>query len=217
MLHSLSAMSRLILIPSLILLFCALVLSPAFAQDEPAYSIEILSPLSGEAVQGLAQIVGTVDIEGFESYTLEFAFQSSSAQNWFPIAQGTTPIINGVLGEWDTSLLVDDIYDLRLTVHTQNADPIIGTVYGLRVRNYSAIETSTPTPTLDQAAFTPTADSPSTPTATATPNTTPTPLPQNQAAVNFDHVKNAAQIGLLIGFIFVVFVIFYQSRLNKRN
>ena len=217
MIHSLDVMSRLYLTLSILFLLFAFSLSIVYAQNEPAYTIEILSPLPGEAVQGLAQIVGTVDIEGFESYTLEFAFQNAASQNWFLITESSSAIINGVLGEWDTSLLVDDNYDLRLIVFTQDGESITLTITGLRVRNYSAIETSTPTPTPDEIVLTPTAIIETTPTPTATPHLTPTPLPNNQAAISLTHIQKATQNGLIIGFLFIVFVLFYQSRLNKNN
>jgi hypothetical protein len=173
--------------------------------------------LPGGAVQGLVQIAGTVDINGFQSYMLEFAFEGNAESSWFPITQSATPIINGILGEWDTSLLIDQTYALRLTVNIQNSDPMIIILEGVRVRNYTAIETSTPTPTSLPEVATPTLSITSTPTLTPTPNVTPTPPPANSAAVGPNNVRKAAQTGLLIGLFFILFITIYQSRLNKKN
>lgn len=208
-------MSRYVFLLFLLLGVSIFPLTDVSAQDENADTVEILSPLPGEAVQGLAQIVGTVDADGFVSYTLEFSFQKS--ENWFPISKSSTPIINGVLGEWDTSLLADDNYNLRLTVNTQADTPIIVLVEGLRVRNYSSIETSTPMPTQPPEESTPTPNNVITATPTATPFLTPTPLPENQASVNPDNVRNAIQNGMIIGLILMTLIFIYQARLNKRK
>jgi hypothetical protein len=49
-----------------------------------------------------------------------------------------------VLGEWDTSQVTDGEYHLRLTVFLDNGNQIDVLVPGLRVRNYTPIETPTP-------------------------------------------------------------------------
>jgi hypothetical protein len=189
----------------------------AYFQEEPEFSIEILTPLPGEAVQGLVQIVGTVDAENFQSYQLEFTFQGSSPQNWFLIHQSTTPIIDGILGEWNTTVLADRTYNIRLTVFRQNSEALELIVVGVRVRNYSPIETSTPTPTEAEQAATPTMQTPETPTLTSTPILSPTPFPENEAAVNLERVKNAVFNGTATGLVLIVFILIYRTRINKNK
>ena len=211
------AMSRRFLTLALILILGFLVHTPASAQDQPGNTIEITSPLAGEAVQGLAQIAGTVDVEGFQSYSLAFAFHSGAEKNWFPIMQSATPVFNGVIGEWDTSLLVDDMYDLQMTVNIVGEDPIILMIEGLRIRNYTAIETATPRSTQSDQQTTPTVETERSPTTTPTPNTTPTQLPGNKAAVTSSNLRKALQNGMAIGLIFILFLTLYQSRRGRNN
>ena len=217
MLHSNHTMSHPIIILSLILSFLFPAQFSAFAQENPANSVEILSPLPGEAVQGLAQITGTVDVENFESYLLEFTFGDTSGQTWFPVFQSTAQVVDGLLGEWDTSVLADRVYNLRLTVNRTNSEPLVLMVEGLRVRNYSPIETSTPQPTAAVQAATPTPLVETTPTATPVPERTPTPLPENSASVGLERVESALLNGAIVGTVFVLFWLFYQVIVNKND
>lgn len=187
------------------------------AQENPADKVEIISPLPGEAVQGLAQITGSVEVENFQSYHLEFAFGDTSGQTWFPIIQSSSQVIDGLLGEWDTSVLADRIYNLRLTVNRTDAEPIVLVVEGLRVRNYSSIETSTPQPTTEAQPATATPLVETAATQTAAPQSSPTQLPENTASIGPDRVKGALLNGVVAGILFILFWLSYQVIVNKND
>ncbi len=158
---------------------------PAQAQVIPQPdTVEIHSPLPGQAIQGSFPIRVTISVAGFQDAFLSFRYESDSTGSWFELARSPIQVIDEELVIWDTTALTDGDYAIQLVVTRAGDDPLVSTIAGLRVRNYSIIETSTPAPT-----FTPRPDdggypvpevSPS-PAATAMP---PTPLPPNPAEVS---------------------------------
>jgi hypothetical protein len=157
------------------------------AQDEidPKPAVTILSPNAGQAVRGSIPIIVDTVIDGFLSAELSFAYQADQPVTWFLISQGEQPLHDALMTEWDTTLLTDGIYDLRLLVTLKNSRQMTSVVRGVRVRNYSPIETDTPTPSptpapLATVAHLATSLPPATPIPSPTPvPATPTPLPDN--------------------------------------
>jgi hypothetical protein len=150
-------------------------------------SLEILSPLAGQALQGSLAIRGTTDIPGFQSAELNFRYSHDLTRTWFLIQTMDEPVLQGSLAQWDTTTITDGNYDLRLLVSIADGSQKEIIVMGLRVRNYTPIETNTPTPVTptatQQPGDTPIPTDTPTPTATDIPPT-PTGLPQNPAQVN---------------------------------
>lgn len=144
-------------------------------------------------MQGQITISGTSGVAGFFYYELAFAYSGDTTHTWFLIEDSFTPVQSGPLATWDTFAITDGTYDLRLRVTLVDNSQMETIVRGLRVRNYSPIETSTPTAT---ATFTPTptidrtqpfvpSEAPTetpTPTVTILPPTI-TPLPTNPAEI----------------------------------
>jgi len=118
----------------------------AKAQEEETTQVSIDAPKPGEALQGRYPITGNTLIDDFLLTELEFAYSDHLTDTWFLIHESDQPVNNGVLVQWDTTRITDGIYDLRLTVHREQGNPIMVTVPGVRVRNYTPIETDTPTP-----------------------------------------------------------------------
>lgn len=55
---------------------------------------------------------------------------------FFPaILPSSTPVVDDVLGVWDTTLVPDGLYEIRLTVNLAQGDPVTHTVSPLRVEN----------------------------------------------------------------------------------
>jgi hypothetical protein len=180
--------------------------APASAQETAEPETQIFSPLPGEAVQGLVQVIGTIDVPGFQSYELAFSYKEDDTQTWFLISQGDTPVIQGVLGEWDTTVLTDSIYDLKVRVYLQNGDLTEILIESIRVRNYSPIETATSAPTqVSNQQITPTPE----PTEEAEPTVQPTPteFPDNPASVDSDQIMNSIKRGGIAGVIVIVLVL----------
>ena len=136
--------------------------APGFAQ--------ITSPGGGEAVRGLVTIEGFAAHPRFERYELAFAYPEDPTDTWFAIGEPSRqPVEAGPLGLWDTSSITDGSYRLRLRVFLDNGTALEHIVEGLRIRNYSQIETPTAAAVVAPLA-TPTAAPP-------TPTPRPTPLP----------------------------------------
>lgn len=159
-----------------------------FAQlgDSP----QINTPLAGQALQGQVQIRGSVDLEGFQSAEVSFSYASTGEANWFLIAQLTQPVKDDLLATWDTTSIADGAYALRVVVYLNDGTSVEQKVKGLRVRNYSPIETETPHP-ID------TTDLPSpaaTITVTARP-ATPTALPNNPVQVTRQQLRTSLVSG----------------------
>lgn len=207
-----------------VLLALILTSQPLMASAAPATQqlIQIFSPLPGEAIQGLVPIIGTIDIEGFESYDLSFSFAHEESSSWFPIAKSRDMIIQGLIGEWDTTKLTDNYYDIRLKVYRQNDSPLELIVEGLRVRNYTQIETSTPnlTPTTpeNQPIAVPTiANDTSITPETSSALITPTNLSPNPIEIKLNLIQNSAIKGIIIIILSFGLLLFYSYFTNTKE
>lgn len=181
-----------------------LLLTFGLAQFRP----EIVSPRPGEALQGRVTITGSSDTIGFASYELAFAYPADSTGTWFLIAQSNQPVQDGTLGEWDTSLVTDGDYTLRLRVLLDDGSSLEVLVPDLRVRNYTPVETPTPAP------------SPVFPTRTLSavtsslPAPTSTPLPPNPAALTAGRLLSGLGYGALAA-VALLFLLFIYTRLRR--
>jgi len=145
--------------------------------------VTISDPLPGQALQGKYPILGTSAVEEFRSAELSFSYTNDPTDTWFLIFTSAEPVTAGLLAEWDTTQISDGDYDLRLVVTLLDGAQISTVVPGVRVRNYTPIETSTPTPLTPTSAAETTEVIAGTPTNTPQPPT-PTPFPTNPAQVS---------------------------------
>jgi hypothetical protein len=180
----------------------------------------ILSPLAGQAVQGSVPVIVFSDIQGFQSAELSFGYTKDQTGTWFLIAQNAQPLANGEMGTWSTNLITDGDYNLRLEVVLQDGSKIDTAVAGVRVRNYSLVETSTPTPVTPTATLVPGER----PTATATPiptiTATATPLPTNQAEMTGGQITGSltkGALGTIIIFVILGLYILVKQRRGKER
>jgi hypothetical protein len=157
--------------------------------------------MDGQIVQGLVTITGTVSALGFSSYELSFAYADDQTQTWFTLAEGSQPVFEGELGRWDTRTLTDGDYRLRLQVLMLDGSVQETVVSGLRVRNYTAVPTSTFTPTTTAIVqfAAPTAQLIAPAPATVTPALpAPTPLPPNPASLQEASIANYLGRGAIL-------------------
>ena len=154
--------------------------TPPVATSTPAPAVSLRAPVSGQALQGVVAIQGNSAIPGFSRAELSFAYRDNPTGTWFLIAESEAPVENGVLAQWDTTTITDGEYQLRLVVRLENGQQQIAAITGLRVRNYTPVETETPTPT---ATATATALPGNTPVPTVTPTPTVTPIPPTATAI----------------------------------
>jgi hypothetical protein len=137
---------RLFLTLFLILLFIPARPVAALQKTPEAPIVRILAPQPGEALQGLVLITGATQTDGFQSAEVSFGYQSDPTNTWFLLQQSRTAVEEGDLAQWDTSTISDGIYRLRVQVFLSDGRVLEALAEGLRVRNYTPVETSTPAP-----------------------------------------------------------------------
>lgn len=110
----------------------------------PGYA-EITFPQPNEALMGLVTILGTATHPTFIAYDLSFAYNRDGTETWFPIGDRlTVPVSDGRLAIWDTTGITDGDYILRLRVWYAEDRALTTVVPGVRIRNYSPLETDLP-------------------------------------------------------------------------
>ena len=182
---------------------------PAAAQDTGEARLLIETPATGEAVQGLVQIsVAITDLEN-SGGSLAFRYSDQPEANWFTIWRSDEPLKSGVLTVWDTTTISDGTYDLVLQVQFAGGELGESLNPGIRVRNYTPVETSTPEPTQTEApgrTITPTKPAP-----TIQPTTQVISLPdENPASLNEGQVFQTMLIaGIVVVAVFLIVGIYF--------
>lgn len=202
--------------------FLALALTlPQRAAAQSDANIRIAAPASGETLRGLVSVMGTSAADGFATSELSFAYASDSTSSWFLIYQTDQPVTDGLLAAWDTTLVTDGDYHLRLRVILQDGSILESLVTGLRIRNQLPTETPAPTSTPEPTATTefipPSTPLPPTPQSapTSTRLPTPTPLPPNPASLTDSQIYAFLLRAILATFLaFIVVVILLRFRRN---
>lgn len=187
--------------------FGSFLLAQAQEEDETPQA-GFIAPLAGEALQGTVVITGTTAAEGFEAWNLSFAYVDDTTVTWFLLDEGRSSVEEGVITQWNTTKITDGKYHLRLVLDLNDGETLVFIVPNLRVRNYSPIETSTPTltPTRDPASAS------ATPTPTLTPvPPTPTPLPSNPVEISDNDFTNALSRGGITVLVLFLIVGLYTS------
>jgi hypothetical protein len=192
---------------------------PVGVTAQAGTTIRITAPASGDVLQGLVNITGTSAVDGFFASELSFAYISDPSSTWFLIYGTDQPVTDGLLAAWDTALVTDGDYTLRLRVTQQDGAILETIVTGLRVRNQTPTETATPaptsTPTLaisEEVRAMPLPPTPM-PAPTATRLPTPTALPSNPAVVTPDEITFFLGRGILLALLtFMIVGIFLRLR-----
>ncbi|MBX3013885.1 MAG: transglycosylase domain-containing protein [Caldilineaceae bacterium] len=124
-------------------------------------------PVEGEIVSGVVTVWGSADAPAFASYELQYGISHDPGAFSPPISGPYgNPVIDNILGQWDTTGLQDGPHTLRLVVRDR-----AGAEREQRVRVFVTHETAPavePTPTWTVVA--------PTPTLLALPTDTPTPV-----------------------------------------
>ena len=172
-------------------------------------TVSILYPVTGQALQGSIAISGNTMVDSFSSAELLFGYEANPTNTWFLIQSYDRPISGGTLALWDTTTITDGTYQLRLVVWLSDGSQLEQRVNGLRVRNYTPIETNTPTPVTPTATLPPGETPIPTPTITIMPPTA-TPLPTNPAEVTSQKASQSLFKGALAVFgLFAVIGIYH--------
>lgn len=112
----------------------ALTPRPALAAGEVgcvAGKVDILSPQSGKEIQGTIDIRGTVNVSDFGFYKYEVAVAGS--ETWATISAGRDKVVDGSLGNWDTSVLAPGDYQLRLVVTDNQGRALPACIIQIRI------------------------------------------------------------------------------------
>jgi hypothetical protein len=88
--------------------------------------IQIAIPHNGEEIRGVIPVVGTANIPNFGFY--KFEIKRPDEIVWLTIQAGNVPVVNGKLGDWDTSRLTPGDYQLALVIvdnQAKSSEPCI--------------------------------------------------------------------------------------------
>ena len=96
-----------------------------------ADKLMITSPKPGSQISGSVDLTGTVNIPDFGFYKYEVAPLNSDV--WATIAANRQPVVNGVLGHWDTTTLNPGDYQLRLVVINTQGQSLPPCIIPLRI------------------------------------------------------------------------------------
>ncbi len=174
---------------ALIILISLALLSPVQAAPllQGSDIAQITSPTEGQALSGLVTISGSANHPEFARWELAYGPDPNPNDAWQPFAEGKTPVDNGTIGTWNTSVVADGQYALRLRVIRKDSNYSESFVRGLKVSNSGPVGTPTsipPASTFPAEAATLPAEGTVQPQATVTVEQPPTSVPEVTAAPN---------------------------------
>ncbi len=110
------------------------------SDDVTAPAAEITSPSDDAEVTEPVNIIGTASDENFLRYELAYAVVGENEST--VLATGAAPVVDGVLGRFDPSMLMNDLYTLRLTVFDTGGNALVSVITvqvngNLKVGNFS--------------------------------------------------------------------------------
>ncbi|MFQ3565700.1 MAG: CARDB domain-containing protein [Aggregatilineales bacterium] len=151
------------------LLLMLIVCQNALAQTSPAEpdpNARIIWPPPVYVLRGAFEVRGSAFLEDMFGHYLEFRPLNADLSpveeaGWQPVSPpNARPIVEDVLGVWDTTVLEDGLYELRLTVLLRSGATIIAQVGPLRIENapppFALAETPSPEATAIAPSETPT-------------------------------------------------------------
>jgi hypothetical protein len=178
-----------LLLALVILVISLTLLAPVHAAPLPqgADIAQLTSPTEGQALAGLVTISGSANHPEFARYELAYGPDPNPNDAWQPFAEGKQPVENGTLGTWNTSVIADGQYALRLRVIRKDSNYSENFVRGLQVNNSGPIGTPTsiaPAPTFPAEEATLPAEATVQPLATVMVEQPPTSTPEAPASAN---------------------------------
>ena len=137
-----------VLLLACVLLVVPLVQAP-LAQDQG----QITSPRDRASVRGLVPIEGSASHGQFQKYEVHYGPEPNPGDQWTPLGQSpySVPVVQGRLALWDTSVIPDGIYSLRLRLVRLDGNYDEYFVRGVQVANTRPTETPTPKATPTEA------------------------------------------------------------------
>ena len=198
-----AVMGRVSLAIALIALISLGLLHPAQAAplSQGQAIAQITSPADGQTLTGLVTVAGSADHPEFARWELAYGPDPNPNDAWQPFASGDQPVLNGTIGTWNTGVIADGQYALRLRAIRTDSNYDEAFVRGLQVSNSAPIGTPTSIPPAatfpaEQPIFT--AADAAQPIATVMVEQPPTSVPEarvvqtNQPQTNAAARRNAA-------------------------
>lgn len=190
------------------LMFPVLMIFPSVNQITPG--LYVISPTDGQIVAGTVEVKGSVPDDDFDFAEVSYAFSDETSSNWFQISRLDQTVHDDTLALWDTTIITDGTYRLKVTVHRKNGTTSEVVVENLRVGNYTSYEVPTATTAAVIAAATASADETVTPTVMMSP--LPTELPKNPASIGEDDFKlsliSGVTLAVLVLAVLGIYVLF---------
>ena len=170
---------------------------PAQAAPQPQGQgiAQITSPTEGQTLTGLVTISGSTDHPQFARWELAYGPDPNPNDAWQPFANGTQPVHDGTLGTWNTGVIADGQYMLRLRTVRKDSNYDEAFVRGLHVSNTAPVGTPTsipPAPTFPAEAPTFTAAEAAQPAAPIKVEQPPTSVPEALVARTSQPQTNTA-------------------------
>jgi hypothetical protein len=120
--------------------FILIIIAPAlvsvYFQQTAADFPRVDVPYEGDTVRGVVGIAGSTEIEGFISSEVFFGFSPNG--EWFSIGRQKEPVSNQVIANWDTTVITDGIYRIKVLVTRSNGSQTETIVSNIRVSNYTS-------------------------------------------------------------------------------
>jgi hypothetical protein len=147
---------------------------PAGAQDftvDPNAHITWPPPVF--VLRGQFELRGTANLPNMTSYFIEYRplnndLTANESAPWVPATlPSNIKVVDGTLGTWNTTLVADGLYEIRMTIGVSSGSPVYTIVSPVRVEN-------TPPPFGAAATAVPT-QAPTTPVPQVIPTLVPTP------------------------------------------
>jgi hypothetical protein len=185
------------------------VLFSAYIQLTTADLPRVDVPFEGDTVRGVVGIAGSTDIEGFKSSEVFFGFSPES--EWFSIGLQKEPVSNKVIANWDTTVITDGIYRIKVVVNKSDGRQVETIVNNIQVSNYTFSRVEA-----DQVQN---GSNSSVPDYIAGSIATATAFPPNEAAVSKDDLIASIKDGIfwVIGIFLVTGIYLGMRWFNKKR
>ncbi len=125
-------------------------LVPLSVLAQPRYQAQdiavITSPTDGQSLNGLVTVTGSANHPTFDRYELAYGPDPNPKDAWQVFETGKQPVDNGTLGTWNTAVVPDGGYMLRLRVVRKDSNYSEAFVHGLIVSNSAPVGTPTSIP-----------------------------------------------------------------------